>query len=304
MSGLRPPASETTPDPQRDFLAIDAAQRHDAAARRPLHLGDRAVGSVAAGALPVLRVHAPWLQERDDGVLSTALRDEALDAAFAATHAALRECGLITGWRDEIYAVAPAWGAPVLARIERAAARFWGTLTFGAHANGYVSGPDGRPSHLWIAQRSPHKATDPGKFDNLIGGGVPHGQTPFETLVREGWEEAGLAADLVLRATRGRVIDLQRTLPDCAGHGLQREQLFVYDLALPPGLQPRNQDGEVASLQLLPVAEALALAAGDTMTVDAALATLDFALRWRLLGEHEQAALTARTAGLFGAMPD
>ncbi|WP_430418619.1 DUF4743 domain-containing protein [Methylibium petroleiphilum] len=304
MSGLHPPASETTPDPQRDFLAIDAAQRHDAAARRPLHLGDRAVGSVAAGALPVLRVHAPWLQERDDGVLSTALRDEALDAAFAATHVALRERGLITGWRDEIYAVVPAWGAPVLARIERAAARFWGTLTFGAHANGYVSGPDGRPSHLWIAQRSPHKATDPGKFDNLIGGGVPHGQTPFETLVREGWEEAGLAADLVLRATHGRVIDLQRTLPDCAGHGLQREQLFVYDLALPPGLQPRNQDGEVASLQLLPVAEALALAAGDTMTVDAALATLDFALRWRLLGEREQAALTARTAGLFGAMPD
>lgn len=304
MSGLHPPASETTPDPQRDFLAIDAAQRHDAAARRPLHLGGRAVGSVAAGALPMLRVHAPWLQERDDGVLSTALRDEALDAAFAATHAALRECGLITGWREEIYAVVPAWGAPVLARIERAAARFWGTLTFGAHANGYVSGPDGRPSHLWIAQRSPHKATDPGKFDNLIGGGVPHGQTPFETLVREAWEEAGLAADLVLRATRGRVIDLQRTLPDCAGHGLQREQLFVYDLALPPGLQPRNQDGEVASLQLLPVAEALALAAGDTMTVDAALATLDFALRWRLLGEREQAALTARTAGLFGAMPD
>ncbi|MGV8826275.1 DUF4743 domain-containing protein [Methylibium petroleiphilum] len=304
MSDPRLPASETPPDPRRDFLAIDAAQRHDAAARRPLHLGGRAVGSVAAGALPVLRAHAPWLQEREDGVLSTALRDEALDAAFAVTHAALRERGLITDWRNETYAVVPAWGAPVLARIERAAARFWGTLTFGAHANGYVAGPDGRPSHLWIAQRSPHKPTDPGKFDNLIGGGVPHGQTPFETLVREGWEEAGLAADLVRRATRGRVIDLQRALPDCAGHGLQREQLFVYDLALPPGVQPCNQDGEVASLQLLPVAEALALAGGDTMTVDAALATLDFALRWRLLGEREHAALTARTAGLFGAMPD
>lgn len=285
------------------FPAIDAAQRHDANHRVPFQLGGQPVGSVARGALTALQAQAPWLVAHD-GVLSTALRDEALDAAFAATHAALRERGLVTGWRDETYAVVPAWGAPVLARIERAAARFWGTLTFGAHANGYVAGPDGRPSHLWIAQRSPHKATDPGKFDNLIGGGVPHGQTPFETLVREGWEEAGLAADLVRRATRGRVIDLQRTLPDCAGHGLQREQLFVYDLALPPGLQPRNQDGEVASLQLLPVAEALALAAGDAMTVDAALATLDFALRWRLLGEREQAALTARTAGLFGAMPD
>ncbi|ABM96456.1 hypothetical protein [Methylibium petroleiphilum] len=108
MSDPRLPASETPPDPRRDFLAIDAAQRHDAAARRPLHLGGRAVGSVAAGALPVLRAHAPWLQEREDGVLSTALRDEALDAAFAVTHAALRERGLITDWRNETYAVVPA----------------------------------------------------------------------------------------------------------------------------------------------------------------------------------------------------
>ena len=84
-------------------------------------------------------------------------------------------------------------GAPPLALIERAAARFWGTLTFGAHANGYVADAQGRPTHLWIARRSTHKATDPGKLDNLVGGGVPHGQTPFETLVREGFEEAGLA---------------------------------------------------------------------------------------------------------------
>lgn len=285
------------------FAAIDAAQRHDASARLPLHLDGQAVGSVARGALAALQTHAPWLVVHD-GLLSTALRDEALDAAFAATHAALREQGLVTGWRDETYAIVPSYGAPALALIERAAARFWGTLTFGAHANGYVAGPDGRPSHLWIARRSPHKPTDPGKLDNLIGGGVPHGQTPFETLVREGWEEAGLEADLMRQATRGRVIDLRRTLPDCAGHGLQREQLFVYDLALPAGLQPHNQDGEVASLQLLPMAEVLALAAGDTMTVDAALVTLDFALRWRLLGAREHAALTARAAGLFNAMPD
>lgn len=299
----RASAPREPPNAVMTFPAIDAAQRHDAHSRLPFHLGGQPVGSVARGALAALQAQAPWLVVHD-GQLSTALRDGALDAAFAATHAALRERGLVTGWRNETYAIVPAYGAPALALIERAAARFWGTLTFGAHANGYVAGPDGRPSHLWVAQRSPHKPTDPGKLDNLIGGGVPHGQTPFETLVREGWEEAGLAADRVRQATRGRVIDLRRTLPDCAGHGLQREQLFVYDLALPSGLQPRNQDGEVASLQLLPVAEALALAAGDTMTVDAALVTLDFALRWRLLGAHEHAALTARAAGLFGAMPD
>lgn len=278
------------------------ARRHDPAARRPLRLGGQAVGSVSCGALAALRAHAPWLAEHDGG-LDTALHGAALDAAFAATHAALRERGLVTGWRDETYGVAVAYGAPVLARIERAAARFWGTLTYGAHANGYVAGPDGRPSHLWIAQRSPHKPTDPGKFDNLIGGGVPHGQSPFEALVREGWEEAGLDAACVRRARRGRTIALHRALPDCAGHGLQRETLFVYDLALPPDLQPRNQDGEVAALRRLPVDEAIALAAGTSMTVDAALVTLDFALRWQLLAPSEHAALAARAAALFAAMP-
>ena len=122
--------------------------------------------------------------------------------------------------------------------------------------------------------------------------------------VRELSSQRIAAAARGIEAFGGYRVGAKGRIDVAVDRGLQREQLFVYDLALAPGLQPRNQDGEVASLQLLPVAEALALAAGDTMTVDAALATLDFALRWRLLGEREQAALTARTAGLFGAMPD
>ena len=75
--------------------------------------------------------------------------------------------------------------------MERAAARFWGSLTLGAHCNGWVAGPGGRAAMLWIGRRAPHKATDPGRLDNLVGGGVPDGQSPDEALWREGWEEAG-----------------------------------------------------------------------------------------------------------------
>lgn len=50
----------------------------------------------------------------------------------------------------------------------------------------------------------------------------------------------------------------ERDLPE--GH--QLEDLHAYDLALPAGLQPTNQDGEVQAFQCLPVADALALAAG------------------------------------------
>ncbi|HSW22543.1 MAG TPA: DUF4743 domain-containing protein, partial [Burkholderiaceae bacterium] len=72
-----------------------------------------------------------------------------------------------------------------------------------------------------------------------------------------------------------------------------------YDLALPAGLTPSNQDGEVAELSLHPLPQALALAAGDEMTVDASLVTLDFALRHRLLDDAAAEAMAAAAAALF-----
>lgn len=265
------------------------------------------VGSVSRDApAALLRQLAPWLRHGEDGWWAEGAPEQ-LEERFASLHAALRERGLITGWRDEAFAVTPAGGGPVLARIERAASRFWGTLTLGAHANGYVADDSGRPTHLWIAERSPHKPTDPGKLDNLVGGGVPAGQTPFETLLREGWEEAGLDEPRMRRCVRGlgeqstrpvAAFEIQRPLPDCAGLGWQWERVHAWDLRLEPGQQPRNQDGEVAALRLLPVAEAIELAHGDAMTVDAALVTLDFALRHRLLDAGAAGALAATLAPL------
>ena len=136
----------------------------------------------------------------------------------------------------------------------------------------------GRIARLWIAQRAFDKATDPGRHDNLIGGGVGLGQSPRDTLVREAFEEAGLAPHEVADATPGRVIALRRDIPE----GWQQEWLYAFDVELPAGRAPHNQDGEVAGFRCLPVAEAAALAAGDSMTVDAALVTLDFLLRHAL----------------------
>ena len=198
-------------------------------------------------------------------------------------------------WRDELFAITdPATGRP-LAQTERAASRFWGTCTLGAHANGYIAGADGRPTHLWVAQRALTKATDPGMRDNLVGGGVPQGQTPHDTLVREGWEEAGLTPAQMATARPGRVLRLHRDIPE----GVQLEDLHSFDLALPAGLVPQNQDGEVAGFECLPVDQALALAAGGAMTVDAELVTLDFALRHRLLPAAEAARLALALSPLL-----
>lgn len=261
-----------------------------ASVRVPFHVDGIEVGSVARAHLPHLAPFADLVAVAENGVT---WRDDGpqRDAHFDRLHQALRRQGVIRAWRDEAYALLDPATLRVLACIERAASRFWGTLTFGAHANGYVCDAAGRPSHLWIARRSPTKATDPGLFDNLVGGGVPHGQTPAEALVREGWEEAGLQPAQMHGVQGASVLRLQRDIPE----GWKHEWLYSYDLALPAGWLPQNQDGEVAEFTLMPMAEALALACGDStdssMTVDAALVTLDFALRHGLL--HDAALVEA-----------
>ena len=64
-------------------------------------------------------------------------------AAVAAVAQALAAEGALTAWRDERYAVAPAFGAPPWFELERAAARYFGVRTYAAHANGLVR--DDRP---------------------------------------------------------------------------------------------------------------------------------------------------------------
>jgi 8-oxo-dGTP pyrophosphatase MutT (NUDIX family) len=274
-----------------------AAARHAAIARVPWFIGGLPVGSVDRRHLPALSPFRDALIVDADRVAMHPSLVRATDrtAALATINRALHDAGLIAAWRHETYAVVTQHGEAPLALIERAAARFWGTLTFGAHCNGYLADDSGRPTHLWIARRALTKATDPGLLDNLVGGGVPHGQTPFETLVREGFEEAGLDAATMRRATPGRVLELARDIQE----GFMHERLHTFDLRLPATLTPVNQDGEVAELRLMPVDEALALAASDAMTVDAALVTLDFSLRHRLPSATDHERLAARLAPLL-----
>ncbi len=258
-----------------------AAARRAVRPRRPVWLDGERVGSVADVHLPLLVAHPADFAATEAGV-EIRIPPAERESRLAALHRQWHADGVIIGWRDEAYALSPldgpGAGQPRVA-IERAASRFWGSLTFGAHANGFVRGADGQPAALWIAQRSANKPTDPGLFDNLVGGGVPMHQPPHEALVREAWEEAGLPPELARHATPGRVLRLERDIEE----GFQREWLYAFDLELPVGWTPRNQDGEVQGFTLLPVHEALALARGDTMTVDAALVTLDFADRHGLL---------------------
>jgi 8-oxo-dGTP pyrophosphatase MutT (NUDIX family) len=197
--------------------------------------------------------------------------------AMADVTATLAAEGALTQWRDELYAAAPAFGAPPWFLLERAAARYFGVHTWAAHVNGVVRGPP--KAQMWFARRSEGKAIDPRKLDNLVGGGIAAGATVAETLAKEAWEEAGVERELALRAQPAGAVHIWREQPD----GLQSETIFVHDLWLPGDFAPANQDGEAVDHRLVAMDEAARLIAltdePDEVTADASLVVLDFLLR-------------------------
>jgi len=128
---------------------------------------------------------------------------------------------------------------------------------------------------MWLARRSPTKAIDPGLLDNLVGGGIAAGSIAATTLVKEAWEEAGIAGELARRAQPAGSVDICRDQPD----GLHRETIHVYDLWLPADFVPANQDGEAVEHRLCAPDALLAILASDDVTADASLVIVDFLIR-------------------------
>ncbi|XVF88488.1 hypothetical protein PTKIN_Ptkin19aG0055300 [Pterospermum kingtungense] len=159
----------------------------------------------------------------------------------------LAEKELIPGIRNELYPVTSSFGAPVFFSLERAAAPYFGIKAYGVHMNGYVE-KDGK-KFLWIGKRSPVKPTFPGMLDHLVAGGLPRGIACGENLMKECEEEAGIPRSLSSRAIPVGAVSYS----DIQGYRFKRDVLFCYDLKLPEGFVPNNQDGEVESFKLIPV---------------------------------------------------
>ncbi|XP_071723864.1 nudix hydrolase 20, chloroplastic-like isoform X2 [Rutidosis leptorrhynchoides] len=104
---------------------------------------------------------------------------------------------VIPGIRNELYPVTSSYGGKVYFSLERAAAPYFGIKAYGIHMNGYVE-KDGK-KHLWIAKRSETKPTYPGMLDHLVAGGLPHGITCEENVVKECEEEAGIPSSISRR---------------------------------------------------------------------------------------------------------
>lgn len=262
---------------------IAHARRFEPRAHRPLYLSAEQVGWIRESDVPLL-ARWPDVFEIDAVRVALAARfdtdADTRSAALGTVIGALAAQGCIRGWRDETYAIRNTFDGAPLAFIERAAARFFGTMTYAVHLNGIVKYADRAPQ-LWIARRSETKATDPGMLDNVVAGGIGWGFSIEETIVKECWEEAGIEAALAARAEAGRTVHVLQSLLE----GTQAEQVFVYDLPLPDDFAPRNQDGEVGEHRLARIDEVARWIEDGKMTVDASLATLDCMLRHRWIDE-------------------
>ncbi|WP_394788256.1 NUDIX domain-containing protein [Rhodoferax sp.] len=182
----------------------------------------------------------------------------------------LRDVGLAAVWRDEQLAVPDAQDR-VVATVERAVVRALGITTCAVHLVG--AAPDGR---VWVQQRAFNKPNDPGLWDTLVGGMVSAADTIATALERETWEEAGLRRPTLDRLYLGGQLTTRRPSTDSGGAGYVVEHIHWYACTVPAGMEPVNQDGEVAGFALLaPAALAQQLEAG-AFTDDATLIMADY----------------------------
>ena len=207
---------------------------------------------------------------------------DARSDAMAEVLEVLRQRGRIPGWRNEFYPVGQGFHAPVLMRMERAATPLFGLLTYGVNLNGFVG--RGYGMNIWIAKRSATKHIDPGMLDMIVGGGQPTDMTPWDNLMKECREEAGMPLELARRAKPASLI----TLMFAAQEGLRIGLQFNYDLELPKDFTPQNTDGEVEGFQLVPVSELIeSFKSKDEFMFDVAVAQTDFLIRHGLVGPDD-----------------
>ena len=213
--------------------------------------------------------------------------------AVARVTNALREAGVVTGWRDELYPVLTSFYTTPTFLIERAAAPLLGCIEYGVHINGVVTDPATGVDRMWMARRSATKSKYPGMLDHIVAGGQPHGIGLLENVVKECGEEAGIPEEMA----RGNVmaagaISYAYFEPSAGpGGALTRAVMFNYDITLPAETKPTPVDGEVDEFFTWSFEEVLGSLAEDykdPLKPNCYLVVVDFLLRVGLLSPEAE----------------
>ncbi|MBY0339290.1 MAG: DUF4743 domain-containing protein [Acetobacteraceae bacterium] len=190
-------------------------------------------------------------------------------------HLADRGIGRVRG---ELFDIREHRDGAVLGTLDRGMVPVFGVIGQGVHLNGLVRRADGL--HVWVGVRSRTKAVAPGQLDNIVGGGIPAGLTPEQTLFKEAEEEAAIPAALAAEARPvGRVSYILTN-----AEGLRRDVLHCFDLDLPESFTPRPNDDEVERFELWPARRLLeAVRDGDGVKFNVNLVLIDLFLREGLI---------------------
>nr|XP_036226493.1 nudix hydrolase 20, chloroplastic isoform X2 [Bactrocera oleae] len=164
----------------------------------------------------------------------------------------LRSKGIFSalqGWRDEYYEVKSEYRS--LLKMDRSATPLFGVRKYGVDINGYVQHPT-QGLCIWLQQRSNTKETWPGKWDNMVGGGLSVGYGIKETAIKEAAEEASIPSDLVKN---------------------------LVSAELPLDFVPQNADGEVQAFELLPAKECVERVFTQDFKTTSCPVVIDFLIR-------------------------
>jgi len=278
---------------------IAECNRHDLSGFLPFEVEGKRIGWVRRGLTERLvdRPEVFAVGAERVGFVAGLDTPERRSAALAEVVRDWRGSGLLRRVSGELLAVGAGMEEPPLFLIDRSAVQAFGFSAVGVHLNGYVRAPDGL--HVWIAERAAGRHSYPGMLDNMVAGGQPAGLSLKENVVKEAAEEAGIPEALAQRARpAGAVTYCLETEA-----GLRPDILYVYDLELPAGFQPRNADGEVAHFELWPAGR-LAETVRDTrrFKFNCNLVIIDFLIRRGVLGPEEPD-YAAILAGLRPALP-
>ncbi|MCB9946434.1 MAG: DUF4743 domain-containing protein [Rhodospirillaceae bacterium] len=255
---------------------LRACTAHDLTRFVPFHVAGSRVGWIRTALVPHLCRFADVFRIDDAVVaLSPGLDGfEARTRAIDEVMAALVADGVMHPPRGERYAVSTGWNRPALLVLDRAYVPVFGTRAYGVHVNGVVRAPDG-PA-LWIGRRASDRLVSPGKLDNMVAGGNPHGIGLVDNLVKEAGEEAGLPPELARRACPVGALGYRMEVAE----GLRDDVLFLYDLDMPADVLPVNTDGEVEAFALMPVGEVAARVRDSfDFKFNVALVLIDFLIR-------------------------
>nr|CAG4642525.1 EOG090X06MA [Evadne anonyx] len=257
---------------------------------RPFFIGGKQVGLMRPNVVEVARSHPEvFCVDTVSGTVSIHPQLVTYEERSAKIHSILskwRDESLfhtLKGWRDECYEVKAGYADPPLLKMERSATCLFGIRQYGVSINGYTKHAK-LGFCLWMQQRSRTKQTWPGKWDNIVSGGLSVGHSVFETALKEADEEASIPPQLLTSMKAAGSVSFYFE----SERGLFPNTEFVYDLELPSDFVPNNADGEVDSFELVPIEEVKnRIVTTDYKTTSCPVA-LDFLIRHNFINSNNE----------------